>query len=151
MPTLFRDLTLMARRSSHIQNEAGTSPLAVQASIEALPIVKIVEDESECAICLSEFQVREKAKEIPCKHRYHSNCINRWLEIHDSCPVCRYKMPVAVAAAGRRSSLRESIRRVGSSINQYLELNESDEQTDMYIESIAGCVFYFGLLYMLSS
>ncbi|XP_006338779.1 E3 ubiquitin-protein ligase RNF181-like [Solanum tuberosum] len=149
MPTLFRDLTLMARRSSYIQYEAGPSPPAAQASVEALPIVKIIEEESECAICLSEFQVGEKAKEMPCKHRYHSNCINQWLEIHGSCPVCRYKMPAAVVTAGRTPTLRESIRRVGSSIN---ELDE--EQTDIYIESILGCVFYsvyFGLLYMLSS
>ncbi|WMV17422.1 hypothetical protein MTR67_010807 [Solanum verrucosum] len=137
------------RWSSYIQYEAGPSPPAAQASVEALPIVKIIEEESECAICLSEFQVGEKAKEMSCKHRYHSNCINQWLEIHRSCPVCRYKMPAAVVTAGRRPTLRESIRRVGSSIN---ELDE--EQTDIYIESILGCVFYsvyFGLLYMLSS
>ncbi|KAK4712449.1 hypothetical protein R3W88_006962 [Solanum pinnatisectum] len=92
MPTLFRDLTLMARRSSHIQNEAGPSPPAAQASIEALPIVKIIEEESECAICLSEFQVGEKAKEMPCKHHYHSNCINR----------CGWRYMVPVQFAGTR-------------------------------------------------
>lgn len=131
--------------SSHIQNEAGASAPAAQASIEALPIVKIIEEESECAICLLEFQFEEKAKKMPCKHHYHSNCINRWLEIHGSCPVCRYKMPVA---AGTRHTLIESITSVGGSIN------ESDEQTDIYTESILGCVFYsvyVGLLFMLSS
>ncbi|KAH0697613.1 hypothetical protein KY290_015505 [Solanum tuberosum] len=75
-----------------IRTTSTVPPPATKASIEKLPDVEIVQM-SECAICLVEFQVKEKAKEMPCKHRYHSNCINRWLEIHASCPICRYKMP----------------------------------------------------------
>ncbi|XP_049383052.1 E3 ubiquitin-protein ligase MPSR1-like [Solanum stenotomum] len=81
-----------------IRTTSTVPPPATKASIEKLPDVEIVQEEeeeqmSECAICLVEFQVKETAKEMPCKHRYHSNCINRWLEIHASCPICRYKMP----------------------------------------------------------
>lgn len=67
-----------------IRTTSSTVPPATKASIEELAVVEIVQEEqmSECAICLGEFQVGEKAKEMPCKHRYHSNCINRWLEIH---------------------------------------------------------------------
>ncbi|XP_059298096.1 E3 ubiquitin-protein ligase MPSR1-like [Lycium ferocissimum] len=69
---------------------------ATKASIEALPVVEIDEaiDLTECAICLLEFQPGGQAKEMPCQHRYHSNCINKWLRIHGSCPVCRYVMPL---------------------------------------------------------
>ncbi|XP_009630475.1 E3 ubiquitin-protein ligase MPSR1-like [Nicotiana tomentosiformis] len=83
--------------SSTVQNLQGPSPPATKASIEALPIVEIVQEEekrTECAICLLEFQVGGKAKEMPCKHRYHPNCIDPWLRVHGSCPVCRYEMPV---------------------------------------------------------
>ncbi|OIT05854.1 PREDICTED: E3 ubiquitin-protein ligase RING1-like [Nicotiana attenuata] len=82
--------------SSTVQNRQGPSPPATKASIEALPILEIVQEEkrTECAICLLEFQVGGKAKEMPCKHRYHPNCIDPWLRVHGSCPVCRYKMPV---------------------------------------------------------
>ncbi|WMV17423.1 hypothetical protein MTR67_010808 [Solanum verrucosum] len=49
----------------------STVPPATKASIEKLPDVEIVQEEeeqmSECAICLVEFQVREKAKETPGK------------------------------------------------------------------------------------
>ncbi|XP_052198100.1 E3 ubiquitin-protein ligase MPSR1-like [Diospyros lotus] len=83
------------------ENAGGLSkggPLpASKAAIEALPVVKITEEEeeeSECAICLAEYEVGGEAKEMPCKHRFHPGCIEKWLGIHGSCPVCRFMMPV---------------------------------------------------------
>ncbi|XP_059670350.1 E3 ubiquitin-protein ligase MPSR1-like [Cornus florida] len=78
-----------------LSNKDGPLP-ASKASIEAMPAVNITEGEggSQCAICLAEYEVGGEAKEMPCKHRYHSGCIEKWLGIHGSCPVCRYKMPV---------------------------------------------------------
>ncbi|KDP41209.1 hypothetical protein JCGZ_15616 [Jatropha curcas] len=73
-------------------------PPASKASIEAIPSVEIKETggdkDSECVICLEEWEIGGLAKEMPCKHRFHRNCIEKWLGIHGSCPVCRYKMPV---------------------------------------------------------
>ncbi|EEF39939.1 E3 ubiquitin-protein ligase MPSR1 [Ricinus communis] len=74
-------------------------PPASRASIESLPSVDVQEigdRDSECAICLEEWEIGAGAvvKEMPCKHRFHGNCIEKWLGIHGSCPVCRYKMPV---------------------------------------------------------
>ncbi|MCD9644262.1 hypothetical protein HAX54_032443 [Datura stramonium] len=139
------ELNLMARRSSHVSidsTEARASPPATHALIESLPIVEIVEKEemSECAICLLEFQVGEKAKEMPCKHHYHANCINKWLGMHGSCPVCRYKVPVAVGRDQMRP--RESTRRVDTGIIQYLDLNDSDEVRDMEIDNDSFLGFF---------
>ncbi|KAI3779199.1 hypothetical protein L2E82_08791 [Cichorium intybus] len=77
-------------------------PPASQTSIDAMPTVEVKgtdEIESlggECVICLEEYGVGDVAKEMPCKHRFHSGCVEKWLKIHGSCPVCRHKMPVAV-------------------------------------------------------
>lgn len=74
----------------------GGQPPASKASIEAMPSVEISgEDEGgECVICLEDWEIGEVVKEMPCKHRFHGGCIEKWLGIHGSCPVCRFKMPV---------------------------------------------------------
>lgn len=44
----------------------------------------------ECAICLGEFEEKEAVKMIPkCHHVFHLQCIDTWLEMHVTCPVCR--------------------------------------------------------------
>ncbi|KAI3697351.1 hypothetical protein L6452_30310 [Arctium lappa] len=30
---------------------------------------------------------------MPCKHKFHGESILPWLELHSSCPVCRYQLP----------------------------------------------------------
>ncbi|MCL7045087.1 hypothetical protein MKW94_026680 [Papaver nudicaule] len=78
-----------------ISEKQGLAP-ATKASIDAMPKVVITEkqEDSECSICLDGFEIGAEAREMPCKHRYHSNCIEKWLGIHGSCPVCRFTMPV---------------------------------------------------------
>ncbi|XP_010501627.2 PREDICTED: RING-H2 finger protein ATL20-like [Camelina sativa] len=43
-----------------------------------------------CPICLSEYASKETVRCIPqCDHCFHVECIDAWLKIHGSCPVCR--------------------------------------------------------------
>ncbi|KAL2540816.1 RING/U-box superfamily protein [Abeliophyllum distichum] len=72
-------------------NRYGTLP-AQKEAVEALPTVKI-EETLQCSVCFDDFEVGAEAKEIPCKHKFHSGCILPWLELHSSCPVCRYQLP----------------------------------------------------------
>ncbi|XP_019195002.1 PREDICTED: probable E3 ubiquitin-protein ligase RHC1A [Ipomoea nil] len=77
---------------------------ASKASIEAMPVVKVGEDGIDCAICLAEFELGGEAKAMPCNHRYHPDCIDKWLQIHGSCPLCRYKMPAEEGEEVRKES-----------------------------------------------
>ncbi|CAA2956356.1 Hypothetical predicted protein [Olea europaea subsp. europaea] len=71
-------------------NRKGLDPSA----IKSLPLVAcgvaakhMIE---ECTICLSEFEDSEIVRIIPyCKHMYHPKCIDRWLSLHVTCPLCR--------------------------------------------------------------
>jgi len=47
------------------------------------------DDEPTCAICLKEF-TNESTMKIPeCGHRFHEDCISRWLMIKYQCPLCK--------------------------------------------------------------
>ncbi|CAN8291109.1 unnamed protein product [Cochlearia groenlandica] len=43
-----------------------------------------------CPICLSEYVTKDIVRCIPeCDHCFHVDCIDVWLKIHGSCPICR--------------------------------------------------------------
>ncbi|KAL2505024.1 RING/U-box superfamily protein [Abeliophyllum distichum] len=67
---------------------------ASKDSIESMPVVKITEPGSECSICLMGFELNGEVKEMPCKHKFHSSCIEKWLRFNGSCPICRFTLPV---------------------------------------------------------
>ncbi|MCL7024559.1 hypothetical protein MKW94_018859 [Papaver nudicaule] len=88
---------LIQQLAENDPNRYGTPP-AAKTAIEKLPDVNITEDIlasefSQCAVCKDEFELGSVTKQMPCKHIYHPDCILPWLELHNSCPVCRHELP----------------------------------------------------------
>lgn len=83
-------------------------PPASKSAIESMPIVKIVAShvsiESHCAVCKEPFVLDAEAREMPCKHIYHGDCILPWLSIRNSCPVCRHQLPTDTRGGSGRDS-----------------------------------------------
>ncbi|XP_049410198.1 E3 ubiquitin-protein ligase RING1-like [Solanum stenotomum] len=78
-------------------NMFGTPP-AAKSAVSGLPDVKVSDellnsDLSQCAVCKDGFKLDELVKQMPCKHMYHDGCILPWLEMRNSCPVCRFELP----------------------------------------------------------
>ncbi|KAJ0253388.1 RING-type domain-containing protein [Hirschfeldia incana] len=74
----------------------GRSP-ASKSSVESMPRVVIGGDkeaEGGCPICLEEWSEGDVAAVMPCEHKFHSKCVEEWLGMHATCPLCRYEMPV---------------------------------------------------------
>ncbi|CAN6194951.1 unnamed protein product [Urochloa humidicola] len=47
----------------------------------------------ECAVCLGPVQEGEMVRRLPaCGHVYHVECIDRWLAVHRTCPLCRSEL-----------------------------------------------------------
>ncbi|KAL2487666.1 RING/U-box superfamily protein [Forsythia ovata] len=97
---------LLQHLAENDPNGHGTPP-AQKEAVEALPTIKI-EETLQCSVCLDDFEIGAEAKEMPCKHKFHSGCILPWLELHSSCPVCRYQLPSdesKLDSAGSRNNI----------------------------------------------
>uniref|UniRef100_A0A0E0ENP7 RING-type domain-containing protein n=1 Tax=Oryza meridionalis TaxID=40149 RepID=A0A0E0ENP7_9ORYZ len=49
----------------------------------------------QCVICRVEFEEGESLVALPCKHSYHSECINQWLQLNKVCPMCSAEVPTS--------------------------------------------------------
>ncbi|KAI8515427.1 E3 ubiquitin-protein ligase Zswim2 [Branchiostoma belcheri] len=93
---LSRDLTdedyeLLNLLESSTANQSGTVPEPV---VNSLP-VEIVRQKSpllapgqQCRVCLRGFSVGQHLRRLPCKHKFHKDCIDQWL-LHQraTCPI----------------------------------------------------------------
>ncbi|KAA3487420.1 E3 ubiquitin-protein ligase RING1-like [Gossypium australe] len=83
---------LLQYLSDNDPNRHGTLP-AWKEAVEAMPTVT-VNGNVQCAICLEDIEIGNEAKEMPCEHKFHDGCIIPWLELHNSCPVCQFQLPL---------------------------------------------------------
>lgn len=74
-----------------VQNKAKNPPASKQFLCNLKAVSKC---NGKCSICLGEFQRSQLVKELPeCGHYYHADCIIRWLEQTNTCPMCRCEYP----------------------------------------------------------
>ncbi|XP_047958535.1 E3 ubiquitin ligase BIG BROTHER-related-like [Salvia hispanica] len=73
----------------------GTESRGLSAeTIASLPSINYKSQGSQevisdsCVICRLDFEDDDMLTLLSCKHSYHSDCINNWLQINKVCPVC---------------------------------------------------------------
>ncbi|EPZ32439.1 hypothetical protein ROZALSC1DRAFT_30305 [Rozella allomycis CSF55] len=80
------------------QGNRNAPPPANIDIISNLPTFKFLknetkDDENECSVCKEMFQDGEMIKKIPnCSHIFHADCLDPWLKLHGTCPVCRFEV-----------------------------------------------------------
>ena len=48
------------------------------------------EEEEQCSICFESCNDKQQACcQLECKHKFHTDCIFKWMSKHNSCPLCR--------------------------------------------------------------
>lgn len=52
------------------------------------------EDSEKCTICLSQFEVDNDVRRLPCMHLFHKDCVDQWLVTNKHCPICRVDIEV---------------------------------------------------------
>lgn len=99
-------------------NDRRGPPPASRLSIDAMPTIKItnkhLRSDSHCPVCQDKFELGSEARQMPCKHVYHSDCIVPWLVQHNSCPVCRQELHPQESGSGHSSNGRSRSGGFGS-------------------------------------
>ncbi|KAL2514704.1 putative RING-H2 finger protein ATL69 [Forsythia ovata] len=92
------------------QNNQSQDPIMLvlgleKPIIESYPVIVLGESQrlpkpnnGPCSICLSQYCVKDTLRCIPeCNHCFHANCIDEWLQMNASCPLCRNSPALSAA------------------------------------------------------
>ena len=52
---------------------------------------KLIKSKMECSICINTYRTNEYKRILECGHVFHKRCIDKWIKIYNSCPICRKK------------------------------------------------------------
>ncbi|KAJ8533511.1 hypothetical protein K7X08_006835 [Anisodus acutangulus] len=49
-------------------------------------------EDAICCICLTNYEDNDELRELPCSHYFHTQCVDKWLKINASCPLCKFEI-----------------------------------------------------------
>ncbi|KAK9060741.1 hypothetical protein SSX86_021447 [Deinandra increscens subsp. villosa] len=61
-------------------------------------------EDAVCCICLAKYADNDLLRELPCMHYFHIECVDKWLKINASCPLCKFE----IGGSNDTSSTHES-------------------------------------------
>ena len=108
---------------NNMQNQHQGNPPASKSAIDKLKHFKMEKkyckksesdpnklEYPECSICLMEVNEGQNTILLPCGHMFHEECVKKWLEIHNTCPLCRFELPTDDADYERQRNERNQQR-----------------------------------------
>ncbi|KAL9228945.1 hypothetical protein vseg_004471 [Gypsophila vaccaria] len=86
----FRRLGEIEKPSGEIQESFGG--IMTECDTDT-PIERALSaEDAECVICLSAYDDGSEIRELPCRHHFHCGCIDKWLHMNATCPLCKYNI-----------------------------------------------------------
>eukprot|EP00250_Pteridium_aquilinum_P015117 c22389_g1_i1 orf=271-1605(+) len=49
-------------------------------------------EDAVCCICLGKYKDDVELRGLPCAHFFHVDCVDKWLKINASCPLCKHEI-----------------------------------------------------------
>jgi hypothetical protein len=54
-------------------------------------IITLRTDIENCSVCMLKMNNGQQIRILDCIHKFHIECIDKWLKDHSACPMCRHK------------------------------------------------------------
>ncbi|CAO3594858.1 unnamed protein product [Absidia cylindrospora] len=86
---------LVSQLLEESQSNAKGPPPASKRFMMSLPNIakNLVSSEETCIICKDVLQSsQDKVTKMPCGHYFDQECLLPWLQLHNTCPMCRFKV-----------------------------------------------------------
>ncbi|KAJ3112010.1 hypothetical protein HDU96_005054 [Phlyctochytrium bullatum] len=84
-----------------------------------------------CAICIDEFVVGSRVRQLPCKHQFHDSCIDPWLLKHNRlCPICKrdvLALPKANQLPEKACEAASSVQHHDTTSSSHLDISPSEQ------------------------
>ncbi|KAL8208045.1 hypothetical protein R6Q57_007457 [Mikania cordata] len=72
--------------------QKGYGGIMVECDTDAPVEHALSEEDAECCICLCAYDDGTELRELPCCHHFHTTCIEKWLYINATCPLCKFNI-----------------------------------------------------------
>ncbi|KAL4621815.1 hypothetical protein ACB092_06G255400 [Castanea dentata] len=94
----FRSIIDFEKVNGEIQESFGG--MMIECDTDT-PIERVLsQEDAECCICLSSYDDGTELRELPCNHHFHCICIDKWLHINATCPLCKFNILKPVNQSG---------------------------------------------------
>lgn len=111
--------------------------------LEKIPLIKIskerieqIKDQNICTVCQEEFKEGSEVYYLHCKHMFHKDCIIPWFETHNTCPTCRFELPL-----DDQEQEKERIDRLHVNYSENdLKIMDISIQSEYLLNKVQNCV-----------
>ncbi|KAJ0715899.1 putative transcription factor C2H2 family [Helianthus annuus] len=56
-------------------------------------------EDAVCCICLAKYVNNDELRELHCSHFFHKSCVDKWLKLNASCPLCKSQVGESVLSS----------------------------------------------------
>ncbi|TVU20093.1 hypothetical protein EJB05_36286, partial [Eragrostis curvula] len=146
LPATFATAAAAHDAAAHGRDVAAASDGVPKPVIESLPFFRFAtlrgaRQGMECAVCLARFDDADLLRLLPrCRHAFHLDCVDQWLESSASCPLCRARVDAGDATLGLKYAASARIV-FGGGDDDDAPVGSGRDLLDIFVERVPSSRF----------